>query len=243
MRVALLQIRLEPKSPAANVQGLSEAIERAARADPAPDLLVLPGACDTGGATSGRRWHDASLECAKENLAWKAREWGVFIAAGLHVRRGDTLQACALLFDPDGDVVARSVAPNGTGETEPIKPWPSAVGELAVLEATIAGSVNDRVAVKERRVMIAMPTSAILTGKRRRLADANLVCLRNDPHVGCGAYFAVVVEAEKPDEPEDEHRPTTCLYGPKGTILVSADSAGEMVLYAEVPLEPATREQ
>ncbi len=243
MRVALLQIRLEPKSPAANVQGLSEAIERAARVDPAPDLLVLPGACDTGGAASGRRWHNASLECAKENLAWKAREWGIFIAAGLHVRRGDTLQAGALLFDPDGDVIARSDAPNGTGDTEPIKPWPSAVGELAVAEATIAGPINDRVAVKEQRVLIAMPTSSSLTGKRRRLADANLMCLRNGPYVGCGAYFAVVVEAEKPDMPKDENRPTTCLYGPKGTILVEAESAGEMILYADLPIEPAAHEQ
>lgn len=242
MRVALLQIRLEPKSPAANVQSLNEAIERAARVDPAPDLLVLPGACDTGAATSGRRWHDASLECAKENLAWKAREWGIFIAAGLHVRRGDTLQACALLFDPDGDVIARSVAPDGTGETEPIKPWPSAVGELAVLEATIAGPVNDWVAVKERRVMIAMPTSSSLTGKRRRSADTNLMCLRNDPAIGCGAYWAIVVEAEKPQMPEDDNRLTTCLYGPKGTVLVAADSAGEIILYAEVPIDPATRE-
>ena len=94
------------------MQRLNEALERAAGVDPAPDLLVLPGACDTGGATSGRRWPNASLECARENIAWKAREWGVFVAAGLHVRRGDTLQACALLFDPDGDVVARSVAPS-----------------------------------------------------------------------------------------------------------------------------------
>lgn len=142
MRVALLQIRLETKSPAANIQRLNEAIERAAGVDPAPDLLVLPGACDTGGATSGRRWHDASLECAKENIAWKAREWGVFVAAGLHVRRGDTLQACALLFDPDGDVVACSVAPARAESIMPAEPWPSAVGELAVLEVTIAGPVN-----------------------------------------------------------------------------------------------------
>ena len=59
MKVALLQIRLEPKSPAANLQRLNEAIERAARVDPAPDLLVLPGACDTGGGQAGepRVWY------------------------------------------------------------------------------------------------------------------------------------------------------------------------------------------
>ncbi len=242
MRVALLQIRLEPKSPAANLQGMNEAIERAARVDPAPDLLVLPGACDTGGAASGRRWHDASLECTKENIAWKAREWGVFIAAGLHVRRGDTLQPHALLFDPDGDVVARSLAPAEAEAIMPTEPWPSAVGELAVREVTMAGSSNEWATVKERRVMIALPTSSSLTGKRRRAADANLTKLRNDPDVGCGAYWAVVVEAEKAEMPKDENRLTTCLYGPKGTILVSADTAREMILYAEVPIEPATCE-
>lgn len=236
MRVALLQIRLETKSPAANIQRLNEAIERAAGVDPAPDLLVLPGACDTGGATSGRRWHDASLECAKENIACKAREWGVFVAAGLHVRRGDTLQACALLFDPDGDVVARSVAPARAESIMPAEPWPSAVGELAVLEVTIAGPVNEWVTMKERRVMIALPTSSSLTGKRRRAADANLTGLRNDPDVDCSVYWAVVVEAERPETPKDENRLATCLYGPKGTILVSADTAREIILYAEVPI-------
>lgn len=186
MRVALLQIRLEPKSPAGNIQRLNAAIERAARADPAPDLLVVPGACDTGGATSTRRWHDASLECAKENIAWKAREWGIFIAAGLHLRRGDTLQRCALLFDPDGDVVARSVAPAEAEAIMPAEPWPSVVGELAVLEVTIASPLSERVTVKKRGVMIAMPTSANLTGKRRRAAEANFTGLRNEPDAGSG---------------------------------------------------------
>ena len=81
-----MQLRFAPQSRAANAQRLIAAIERASEADPAPDLIVLPGACDTGGVRLGSDWNEATLQGIAETLAWKAREWGVFIAAGLHRR-------------------------------------------------------------------------------------------------------------------------------------------------------------
>ena len=47
MRVALLQIRQDAKSRAASIQSMIAAIDKAARRAQAPDLLILPGACDT----------------------------------------------------------------------------------------------------------------------------------------------------------------------------------------------------
>ena len=108
MRVSLLQVRLNSRSPALNLQALSAAVDRAGAGRPGPDLLVLPGACDTGGAPLSGAHHAASLECVKELIAWKAREWGVFIAAGLHRRSGEDSAPHGVIFDPDGDIVARS---------------------------------------------------------------------------------------------------------------------------------------
>ena len=43
MNIALLQIELDASSPAGNLQRVLAAIARVAKADPPPDLLVLPG--------------------------------------------------------------------------------------------------------------------------------------------------------------------------------------------------------
>jgi len=108
MRIALLQIRLNHKSRASNLQTLKRAIDAAASITDAPDLIVLPGACDNGGSASSRGCSRSALEGVREGLAWLAREWGVYIAAGLHAEHEAVWEPCAVLLDPDGDVVAAS---------------------------------------------------------------------------------------------------------------------------------------
>ena len=246
MRVALLQIRLDPKSRAANMQRLNAAVDRAAGVDPAPDLLVLPGACDTGGAPAGRTFSDAGLEGIRANLAWKAREWGVFIAAGSHVRRAENLVPCALLFDADGDIVVQSIAPADSEDVEqvvPVEPWPSAVGRIAVLEPTVGTPLADCVADGGPGTLIAMPVSAALTGKRRRNADANIALLRADPDADRAAYWAVVSEASQPGLPQGDNEPLTFLRTPGGRILASAADRDETLMQVDVRIEPGRQER
>ena len=68
MKAALLQVRLAPRSLARNVQAILSAIDRAGHVDPPPDLLVLPGACDSGGAAPGRGFPRAGIEAIKEAM-------------------------------------------------------------------------------------------------------------------------------------------------------------------------------
>jgi len=239
MRVALLQIRLDPKSRAANLQALSGVIDEAASASVAPDLLVLPGACDTGGAVSGRGWSNASLEGVKEYLAWKARDWGVFIAAGLHVRHGDTWEPCAVLFDPDGDVVAHSSSPDGDKSTQSVRGiemWASDIGDLGVFEPSIVESLPEHTEIGKRGAVIAVPTVASLAGKRGRNVDADVALLQSGATVSYYAYWAVVAEAGAKGAPGDGSGPGTFLRAPNGTILASADSPYKAIVVAEAPI-------
>ena len=241
MRVALLQVRLDPKSGAANVQRINAAIDRAAGAEPPPDLLVLPGGCDTGGATPGRAWPAAALESVKADIALKAREWGLYIAAGSHVVRDESLAPCALLFDADGDVAMRSVgvaSSKDEGEPMAIDPWDSGVGRLAVLEPTSAARLADLLPDGGSGVLIAVPLSPSSTGKQRRTVDAAITSLRDEADVGGNAYWAVVAAASGEGCRDGGDEPRTFLRAPDGGILASADSTGEAVVCVDVPLTP-----
>jgi hypothetical protein len=243
MKVILLQVRLDSRSQAANLQRLGAAMDRAAKTELAPDLLVLPGACDTGGVTSTRRGHEAGLVGVRETIAFKAREWGVYVAAGLHEPRGDARAPVAVLFDPDGDIVARSASPDGgedDGSPQAVGLWRSPVGDIGVVEPTIAGALTDSVTARERTGIIAMPLPASSTARWRRAVDANLASLRGEPVTGSKSFWAVVCPAGASDEPQSEGSRITFLRDPGGAVLASASSVDETMVSVEVPIGPAT---
>lgn len=238
MKMALLQIRLNSKSRAANVQELNAAIDRAAGTSPALDVVVLPGACDTGSAPR-RGWSEAGLQGVKESIAFKAREWGVFIAAGVHLAHGHALEPCAVLFDPDGDIVVRSVASVAGVRSEsirPVEPWSSAIGDVGVLEPTITGPLEERVRVSEQGAMIAVPVCRSAMGRMQRTVDANMALLRNGATTGHGIYWAVVAAAGDEDMPTGESVLTTFLRGPDGAVLAAASGPDETIVYADVAM-------
>ncbi len=108
MRIALLQTPIQPRVRSANLSRVLRRIVGAAEAVPAPDILLLPGCCDGGcrdGLTRGM------AQGFSESLAAAAREWGVYLAAGLMRFEADDPWDCARLFDPDGDVIAQSSDP------------------------------------------------------------------------------------------------------------------------------------
>ena len=108
MRAALLQLRIDSQSRAANLSQALRMIDEACSADPSPDLVILPEACDTGqpeGRTSSIT--PAMADGFGQSLASKAREWGVYVAAGFHQVVDGAPIGSAALYDPDGDVVVR----------------------------------------------------------------------------------------------------------------------------------------
>jgi len=233
MKVALLQIRLDARSPASNLQCVLRAIDRAAGATPAPDLLILPGACDTGGPAAALPI--AVLESFKEALGYKAREWGLFIAAGLCVWDDDGAPTPAsVMFDPDGDVVASSVASGWE-----IELWPSTVGVLGVFEPTASRPTDGVLSVPVGNAFVAMPLGRGGSAKQKRNVQAMADALGRDASARAGLCWGVVSPAEP-----DGARATasTFVLGEDGAPLAQVDTTEETILHVEVPLAPATAE-
>ena len=102
MRIALLGAELCADSRASNIASAMELIDQAARSDPGPDLVVLPGGCDRPtGAVQG--CSPAMIESYTAALCAKAREWGIYVAAARREWVKDRDSEVASLTDPDGD--------------------------------------------------------------------------------------------------------------------------------------------
>ena len=232
-----MQIVLDQKSRAANVQRISAAIDAAAGADPSPDVLVLPGGCDTGGAAGTRGLHDASLTALRERLAGKAREWGVFIAAGLHHRVGGSFEPYAVLIDSDGDVAAcsgdRANMPSEAGST-PARWWSTSIGRVGVLDVSEADPAMVATECRDEPALVAVPIPRSQGGKVGRATASLLSTLQNDPAAGAGLSWVVVAPADMDGEAYDVHAPLSFVRGPDGSILAAAKNSDETIVQAEI---------
>lgn len=102
MRIALLAAELCADSRASNIASAMAMIDQAARSDPGPDLVVVPGGFDrpTAAVQGSSR---AMIESYTAALCAKAREWGIYLAAARResIKNGDS--EVVSLTDPDGD--------------------------------------------------------------------------------------------------------------------------------------------
>lgn len=239
MKVALLQIALDPKSRAGNLQRLLEAVDRAAGVAPAPDLLVLPGCVDSGGVVSEVPRGDALVEGVVEGLAHKAREWGVWLAAGVHARDEEQWRPGAVLFDPDGDVVLRCGAPPihaGAAEEETSVLWHSSIGDFGLLEPSATSRPWEQVAAGPGGALIVVPVGRQKNGRLPRSTAATVEFMRTGSITGTGAHWAVVSPAQKGGARGPS---ASFVRAPDGTLLACSASDDETIFFAEIPLEPA----
>ena len=109
MRVCLIPMQVQPGKRSANLGRALECMERVGAEEPAPDLMVFPEGLDWG-------LPPAELDPAiveprggpfVESLAQRARELGIYLAAGLTELEDECLFSCAVLIDPDADVILR----------------------------------------------------------------------------------------------------------------------------------------
>jgi len=109
MRLALVQFDVLRDQRSHNLAVARRMVQRAAERVPAPDLIVLPGLCDTGTDPSGVRMITRAMcEGFAQSVATLAREWGVWICCGHAMMRDKRGGAVVTLFDPDGDTFVRS---------------------------------------------------------------------------------------------------------------------------------------
>ena len=229
MRVALAQIRLDRRSRSARIQDVMSAVDRAAGAEPAPDLVVLPGGCDSD--LSANAIVNRTL---LEAIAGKAREWGLYIAAGVQGANGQT--AWAVLVDADGDQVActlDSSSPKPGFDAPTIAFHESPYGAIGIVDA---GSIEQGLACEattHRDVIVAVPVpdrAEKLSATARRNIDSFLL----PPPEENAAHWAVVLPAEQPSG----HRAESVLWAPGGKPLGAANSSDETIVFVDVPVVP-----
>ncbi len=237
MRVALLQTELDPRGRAANIQAIIAAIHRAAGASPAPDLLVLPGACDTGGVAPGRGFSANTAQIVRETIAMKAREWGVYIAAGLHTPCDERWLPTVSLFDPDADTIAE-ITPTAQDADEPAAPmpvWACAVGRIGVWSPQVTpmppfGELDDI-----RGVLMVVPLAPAALGKKQHIAEGSVARLRNDPQARGGAYWVCVVPAHAERKASRRTGVASFVCGPAGEPIAAAEDANETIIVVDIP--------
>ena len=233
MKLALVQLRLNHKSHSRTMQHLRAAVADAANTIPAPDLIVLPGACDEESTANG-----ATLESMKESIAHLAREWGIYIAVGLRTLRKKNLEAYAVLFDADGDVVTQS--PRTRGVNRPLSEWPSLhlspCGEIGVIEPTANDGTGAFQSIAGGHRVIAVPVGGAKNKRSARAAPSPGSSFESIS-ANTAAHWAVVVPADVTSTMESESV-ASFLQAPDGSLLAAAENLEETILFADVPIVP-----
>lgn len=238
MRVALLQLGKIEKSRSTNLQSLMAAIDRAASNDIGPDLLVLPVTGDAPGMTPA---HNGLFASVAETIAWKAREWGLYIAAGLNVVESETNIFRSFLFDPDGDIVARTGAgTSGTqGADQDLRSWfLSPEGRLGLVDPQTAAVATCSTDEGCEGGFLAYPLPSPRTPAQRRAVASTLESLRAGASDTLGTYWGVVGRAKVSPDAGKAADSVTFVRDPSGTVIEDAAPACETVLYADVDLAP-----
>ena len=230
MRVALLQLRIDSQSRAANLSQAFRMIDEACSADPSPDLLVLPEACDTGrseGRTSSLT--PAMADGFGQSLASKAREWGVYVAAGFHQVVDGVPVGSAVLYDPDGDVVVRCCR----GASPCAGATPTSFGVWAV------GLGSDR--WDQEAVATGLAGAGVrLIAVPALQADTGVCCLASrgaDLSKVLKAYTCVAVGVPAADATGDGSEAPSQVWGRDGAPLAQRSVSASGIVVAEIPLE------
>lgn len=236
MRVALLQLGANQKSRSANLQSLMAAIDRAATDDDELDILVMPVIGDTHAKKAGLRGLFASVS---ETIAWKAREWGVYIATGMNVKENQDIRLRSFLFDPDGDVVARTggVASSESGSDQKSVCWfSSPVGRIGVVDPQTAEAVIHSTHGCREEGFVAYPVPSPKTAAERRLVASTLHSLRSNADVTLGSYWGMAGRAEEGAVAGNAGNAVTFLRDASGAVRQHASLSCETVLHVEIDL-------
>lgn len=236
MRVALLQLGAIQKSRSANLQSLMAAIDRAATADDELDILVMPAIGDTHAKKACLHGLFAS---ASETIAWKAREWGVYIATGISVKENEDIRLRSFLFDPDGDVVARTgaVSSSESGSDQESVCWfSSPVGRIGVVDPQTAEAVIRSTGERPKEGFVAYPVPSPKTAAERRFVASTLQSLRSSADATLGTYWGVAGRTDEGAVAGNAGNAVTFLRDPSGAVRQHALLSCETALHVEIDL-------
>lgn len=251
MRVAVVQLMVRLGHRATTLQRALDAFDRAAGADPAPDLILLPAFCDApelarGDACTGERLEGPTLAA----IAHRARQWGVFACFGLVERGADGLAVCSALLDHDGDLVAvrRGELPGEKQEVAScaggVDVRNTAIGEVGLLHSgdvvQAAGSAGDLAGPADLLICPACFVEQAGKGKAQR-AEISAMIVATAKRFG--AHFAVADVCTESDGASGGVTGMTMIVGPDGAIVCGGAGDAGGIIHADVPVAQCGQSQ
>jgi predicted amidohydrolase len=227
----MVQMDVAAMQRSANLSHVLRRLHAAAGQEPAPELVLLPGACDAGSLNVAAELLTEELSSVfVETIAERAQESGVYVAAGTLERDRTGIFHTVVLLDTDGDVLLKHrqiicdaersvVQPGRDLAVVSVDDFP--VGLLAGTDLECPSLASALSAMGARLILVcaACPAAgniAKLAAERAKQAAVHLALCTTAKDGGCSA-----------------------LFGPDGRSLVSATTRDEQILSAEVPEDVA----
>lgn len=236
MRLALAHLVFDPRSSARGLQTVLDGIGRALRGDAPPDVVILPGGCDFRGQCPPRDASEAALSAVREAIALSAREWGVYIAAGLHRWSGSGYEPLTALFDRDGDLVLGL-----PDELAASSGWTCLhygdAGDIGCYDPLADGDTPASLDVAARGALIVSCLPAFGGQRDRRIVEERLAAIPV-PARGGTVVWAVC----RPGQ-EDRDDPCSFVMRGDGTRLCEAGGRQESILFVDLPIAPASAQE
>ena len=245
MRIAVIQLEIQPEQRTATFQRALRATDAACEADPAPDLVLLPAFVDAPAVASGR-----AAACEKLHgqttaaLGLRARNWGVFIALGLAEEGPDKPYVTSVLIDRDGDLrhahrqVSFEVSNTSVfGAGNRFATTSILLGKIALLTGDDLFNPQAWDAVVKSEAQIVLGTACW----SRRESDNDAI-LQIRSHIAeqaarCGRWCAVADVTTGPGRGDDYSCPgLSAVFNGEGEIVVAAEPDVGTTLWSDVML-------
>ena len=245
MRVAVVQLVVKVGHRATTLQRALAAFDRAAEADPAPDLILLPAFCDVAELTRGDKDVGERLEGPTlAAIAHRARQWGVFASFGLVERSANRLAVCSVLLDHDGDLVAvrrGELAGAKQMGSSGVEMRNTAIGAVGLMNAgdvfQAADATGDATGQAE---LLICPGCLLLAGGKGPARGAEVTGKIVATAKRFGAHFAVADVSTEAEGASGGVAGTSMIVAPDGAIVCR--EAGE-IMFADVPVAMSGQKQ
>lgn len=250
MRIAVVQLAVNPTQRTLTFQRALQAIDAAAETDPAPDLILLPAFADVPAMMGG----DAEIieRLAGPTVAacgQRARQWGVFVALGLAEQMPDGPCVAGVLLDNDGDVCLanrqrtfRSTAGGGFAIGEDLVSVNTLLGRMTILVGDDLLDGGSWEAAARTGAALILGTACWARPGDAAGTDAKMVGKRISEYAGRYGLGCAVADVTIPDEQaKTGYGGSSLIVDDHGKVLAAAEAGKPSTLWAvlELPQAPA----
>ncbi len=242
MRLAVVQLRVDPECRAATFQSALRAVDTAAEADPPPDLVVLPAFMDVPSIMAGKP-HQTEPLAGPTVAAFghRARQWGIFVVLGFAERGSAKTHVTTVLLDRDGDVrgAHRQRSPGDSGD--PVETTDVLLGSFALLAGEDIASDEIWHGVRSAGpscVLCASCRGAAGRTRSEEPADTRRSIAARAASAGVCLALADVVTG---DAGAATSGGISLIVDAAGSILAAGSPGRDEILWADVKLDQQTR--